>query len=214
MNILCLLFPPKCVLCGMVLPIRKSRAEPCEACLSKIPILREPLVNIVPGLVCLAPLKYTDVVRQGMHGLKFNKRISGIKYFAQLMAQCLKKYGIGDFDAVTWVPVSLARERTRGYDQSELLAGEIAKLIGVKPRRMIYKIRNVKPNSSLKTEEERRANVAGAFKLIPFVNPQNRLLLIDDVFTTGSTIAECSSLLIAGGTKDITVLAVASAHRT
>jgi len=213
MNPLSIIFPPKCVLCGTILLAKEDRAEPCEACLSKLPILKEPRVEIVPGLVCLAPLKYTDNVRQGLHGLKFGRRVTGIKYFARLMVQCLKRYGISDFDAVTWVPVSLARERRRGYDQSELLAHEIAKLIGSKSCRMIYKVRNVKPNSSLKTEEERRANVTGAFRLVPFVNSHDKLLLIDDVLTTGSTIAECSALLTANGTKEIVVLAVASAQR-
>jgi ComF family protein len=214
MTLINLIFPPKCVLCGTVLPLGSPCDEPCETCLKKLPILKEPQISIVPGLVCLAPLKYADNVRQGMHGLKFNRRIMSVKYFARLMVQCLKRYGISEFNAVTWVPVSLSRERKRGYDQSELLAREVAKLIGAKPRRLLLKTRNVKPNSSLKSEEERRANVAGAFRLAPFVKTFDKVLLIDDVLTTGSTIAECSNLLIASGTKDITVLTVAYAERS
>lgn len=212
MKLLNIIFPPKCILCGEALPIKEDHAAPCENCLSGLPLLREPRVSAVPGLVCLAPLKYTDRVRQGLHRLKFRRHIAGVRYFARLMVQCLKRYGISGFDTVTWVPVSLARERKRGYDQSELLAREVAKLIGVKPRRLIYKARNVKPNSRLKTEEERRANVAGAFKPVPFAKTYDKLLLIDDIITTGSTIAECAGLLTLNGTKEIVVLTVASAR--
>ncbi|MCL2081600.1 MAG: ComF family protein [Oscillospiraceae bacterium] len=200
-------------MCGALLPVKGGAAVPCETCLRQLPLLKEPLINAAPGIICLAPLKYTERVRSGIHGLKFHRRVISARYFARLMAECLKRYRLGGFDAVTWVPVSFARRRGRGYDQSELLAREIARLTGTKARGLILKVRNTRPNSRLKTEEERRLNVSGAFRLAPFAKSHGKLLLIDDVVTTGSTIAECAGLLTAGGAGEIVVLAVASAFR-
>lgn len=151
-------------------------------------------------------------MRQGLHGLKFHSRVTGSRYFARLMVQCLRRYALTGFDAVTWVPVSRARERKRGYDQSELLAREVAKIIDVKPRRLIIKSKNTKPNSMLKSEEARRENVAGAFRLAPFAKIGDKILLVDDIITTGSTATACAEVLTLGGAKEIVVLTVAAAR--
>lgn len=212
MNFLNNLYPPKCIFCGVSMPLSAEHGVPCETCLSTLPLLREPRVNAIPGLVCLAPMKYEARVRQGLHGLKFHSRITGARYFARLMVQCLRRYALTGFDAVTWVPVSRARERKRGYDQSELLAQEVAKIIGMKPRKLIIKSKNTRPNSMLKSEEARRENVEGAFRLAPFAKVGDKILLVDDVITTGSTAAACAEVLTLCGAKEIVVLAVAAAR--
>lgn len=216
MRLLNLLFPPKCAFCGEPLRLNADPSSPCVKCLKDLTVLHEPLFGAVPGVMCLAPLKYGGSVRAGVHGLKFRRRTAGVRYFARLMACCLERYDLKDFGAVTWVPVSAARLRTRSYDQSELLAREVARIISVKPRRLLFKPRSTKQNSTLKTEDERMENVRGAFALMPFARVPESVLLIDDVITTGSTAAECAALLREHGAGRIVVLALAqsgSLHR-
>ncbi|MCL1819340.1 MAG: ComF family protein [Oscillospiraceae bacterium] len=213
MSFLNTLFPPKCIFCGELLPPDESYIEPCVKCLSALPLQREPLDGIIPGTVCLAPLKYTDNVRRGLHGLKFGRRLVGVRYFARLMAQCLKRHRFDGFDAVTWVPVSRTRRQHRGFDQAEQLAREVAKLIDVKPRKLLNKTRHTQPNSRLKSKDERQKNVSGVYRPALFAKKYNKVLLIDDIITTGSTITECVSMLKRHGTGEIIVLAAASAVR-
>lgn len=211
MNPLNLLFPPKCVLCGKTLPPSSPHSEPCLKCLRDLPVLSEPMFEI-GGVICLAPLKFGGQARAGILGLKFGNRLSSARYFSKLMARCLKQFGLTDFDAVTWIPVSRARERRRGYNQSELFAREISREINARPRRLLYKTRHTRPNSSLKTAGERRANVSGAFAMLPLRKIAGKdILLIDDVITSGSTVRECANILLANGAAKVVVLAAARA---
>ena len=213
MNVLNLLFPPLCALCGKPLPPRSAYSSPCLECLRDLPVLSEPAFRTETGIACLAPLRFGGQVRNGILGLKFRRRVSCAKYFARLMERCLARYGLSGFNAVTWVPVSRARERRRGYDQSELLAKEISKLINVRARRLLYRKRHTNPNSLLKTAGERRVNVSGAFGIAPFREIVNmNILLIDDVITSGSTAGECARVLLENGAANVTVLAAARAR--
>ena len=119
----------------------------------------------------------------------------------------------GDFDCITWAPVSSLRKLRRGYDQSELIASTVAKELGLPVKRLLKKRRNTRAQSTL-TKEQRRANVLGAYVC---VNKDavcgKRVLLIDDVFTTGATAQECAKVLLTAGAKSVACAAVASASK-
>ena len=110
--------------------------------------------------------------------------------------------------------MSLWRNYWRGYDQARLLAEECAKLWGVPALPVLRKIRNNPPQSTVKTPAERRANVLGAY-IVP--QPQRamgkRFLLIDDVVTTGSTMAACARCLMDAGAESVVCAALAGPVR-
>jgi ComF family protein len=119
----------------------------------------------------------------------------------------LKKY-----DIIVIVPISNQRKRDRGYNQSELIGKEISKIIKVPiAKKVLYKIKNTVPQSYL-NKKQREENAKGVYKAKNISNIYNKkILLIDDIYTTGNTVNECANALIKKGIKrtDIGVLTIA-----
>ena len=117
-----------------------------------------------------------------------------------------------DFDVLTWVTTGYRRRRKRGYDQAKLIAVAVAGELGVKAVRTLKKIRHTPPQSSFSTVAQRRANVLGAYKVIrPEWVRGKRVLVIDDIITTGATASECARVLLTAGAKEVKFAAVAAA---
>lgn len=116
------------------------------------------------------------------------------------------------FDLITWVPVSRLRKLRRGYDQVELLAKYVGAELGMKPVRLLVKIRHNRAQSGIAGQAKRRANVLGAYRM---VNPEQvrgkRILLLDDVITTGATAGECARVLLTAGAKEVHCGCIAAA---
>lgn len=119
----------------------------------------------------------------------------------------LKKY-----DIIIIVPISKHRKKERGYNQSYLIAKEISKIIKIPiAKKILYKIKNTVPQSSL-NRKQREENAKGAYKIRNTTKLYNKkILLIDDIYTTGNTVNECAKVLMHNGVKreDIGVLTVA-----
>ncbi|MBR2309792.1 MAG: ComF family protein [Oscillospiraceae bacterium] len=116
-----------------------------------------------------------------------------------------------DFDVLTWVPVSSLRRLTRGYDQAELIARALGQELGMTPVPGIIKKRHTKPQSGIHDREMRRANVFNAYEGInPSQFAGKRVLLVDDVVTTGSTAAECAKTLLVSGATHVYLVALAA----
>ena len=124
----------------------------------------------------------------------------------------LQTAGLDGMDVLVWVPVSWQRRLARSYDQVELLARVISKELGIPVVRALKKIRHTPPQSSLKTAAERRANVLGAFRVVlPEAVAGKRVILLDDVITTGATLSECGRVLNLAGAAQIHGAALAVA---
>lgn len=205
-----LLFPPKCVFCGKVL--QRGEQEVCGKCEKTLPVIPDNrVVHRGDYGRCAVTFYYEDMVRDGIHALKFGGRRHCAAHFARCMAQTVAEHLGGEFDAVTFVPVSPRRLRQRGYDQSALLAEELAKIWGVEVLPTLKKIRHTRTQSTISAPEERRANVLGAYAPVnPAVIGGKRLLLIDDVLTSGSTLSVCASVLRRAGAESVVCAALAS----
>jgi ComF family protein len=107
---------------------------------------------------------------------------------------------------VTWVPLSSRRRARRGFDQAELLARSVAARRGVAAARLLRRVRDTRAQARLRGADRRRA-LAGAFT--PVRAPPERVLLVDDVLTTGSTVAACAEALVAAGARRVDVLTAA-----
>jgi ComF family protein len=120
---------------------------------------------------------------------------------------------LADFDILTWVPVSPLRRFKRGYDQVELLARALGRELGTEPIRLLRKTRNAPPQSGISGEAARRANVLGAYRVTdPQAIRDKRILLLDDVITTGATASECARTLLTAKAKQVNCAAVARRH--
>lgn len=209
-----LLFPPKCVLCGALL--EKGQTDLCPTCRTDGPECGPSRVKFPFLDSWVAIWHYEGLVRKSIHRFKFRGRRHYAKGYGKLLAMKLAQQHPEGFDILAWVPTGNLRKLTRGYDQVELLANAVGSELGVTPVPLLKKIRNNRPQSSIKGEAQRRANVLGAYRVIdPEKVRDKRIVLLDDVITTGATAGECARVLLTAGAEEIYFGAVACArHKT
>lgn len=206
-----LLFPPKCILCGKVL--KQGEVDLCADCRIHGPECQISKRKLPFLDSWLALWHYEGSVRRSLLRYKFyGKRHYALGY-GRLLAMKILREREGDFDLVSWVPVSKWRRFRRGYDQVELLAKAVCEELGMEPVKCLRKIRHTPPQSGIKGQAQRRANVLGAYQAVEPVNFQGkRILLLDDIITTGSTVGECARVLLTAGAKEIHCAAVAATN--
>ncbi len=207
-----LLYPPKCPFCGRIL--ERGEEGWCSSCREELPWTEPGDAKTVEFCdVCLSPLWYKDGVRKAMHRYKFDGGRGHARLFGQLMAQCLQDCWTEPADLVTWAPLHPKRKRNRGYDQAELLARRVGELTGLPVESTLEKTRVTAVQSQTREDEARRANVQGAYRLRPNLNLEGkRIVLVDDVATSGATLAECASALRQAGAGSIAGLTFARAR--
>ncbi|HSX02833.1 MAG TPA: phosphoribosyltransferase family protein [Candidatus Saccharimonadia bacterium] len=159
-----------------------------------------PLVGVVPAAL------YTGPVRELVLGLKFKRSRASAQLAAELMAVALTRAGAPLADAVTAVPIAPARYRERGYNQAELMARALARRLGLPYRPLLGRVGA--DHQIGRGRHERLDQVRGRFYATRQLNDQ-RLLIVDDVLTTGATLAECSRVLAQAGAGAIWAATVA-----
>ena len=204
-------FPPRCAFCGAIL--EESGDGVCSACRKALPRAAETERKCDFVRAYTAPFYYEEPVRQGMLAYKFRNAPSRGKVFGRMIGEDLLRRGIDGFDLISWVPLSAKRHRRRGYDQARLLAEAAAEALGTTAVPLLRKARDVSPQSRLRTQEERRANISGCYVVRSADAVRGkRILLIDDIITTGSTLSECARMLLTAGAVSVRGAALAC-HR-
>lgn len=207
-----ILFPPKCVLCGKIL--EKEELDLCRECRVDAPEYpnRKEKLQFLDSFA--AVWYYEGSVRKSLLRYKFyNARSFAGPYGRLLAMKILREYPEG-FDVLTWVPVSRLRKFRRGYDQVELLARAVGKELGMTPVPLLRKVRHNRPQSRIHGAEKRRANVLGAYRETDReAIAGKRILLLDDILTTGATAGECARVLLTCGAKEVHCAAVAAARK-
>ena len=237
-GLLNLIFPDACFLCAA--PVARSRdCGICSFCWEKILALRIvppccpscglPLPNFEEGSnhLCVSCIQqsppysgarsfghYSAEVRQVIHGLKFDGRRNLAGLLAPLLASVFfDVWDRSDFDYIAAVPLHPKRRRERGFNQSELLAQELAQCIAIPYLKALKRVRYTPPQVGL-TDSQRRENIRYAFRCnTPQQISRRRILLVDDVMTTGATIAGAAQTLIEAGAGSVSVLTAARAVR-
>ncbi len=157
--------------------------------------------------------KYENVIRSQILSLKFHEKSYNYRTIVYFLEKNKKSFEIlKKYDIIVVVPISKQRLKQRGYNQSELIAKGISKIISVKiQKNIIYKIINTKPQSTL-NKEQRKENVQSAYIAKNIKKAKNKkILIIDDIYTTGNTLNECAKVLVDNGISknDISVLTLA-----
>jgi ComF family protein len=144
-------------------------------------------------------------VRKAIHDLKYGSQLYLRHLVGRWLADALEDPRLSDrrFDAIVPVPLHPARKRERGFNQAELLANEVHQLSGIPLRDLLQRIRYTTTQTQF-DRNERMENLKGAFRLRRGSNVQGcRVLLIDDVLTTGSTLSECAFVLKTAGAASV-----------
>jgi ComF family protein len=161
---------------------------------------------------CISPLAYRGAVPGAVQRYKFLGASAYHESFGLLVAQCIQDHLPEEIDALTWAPLSRRRLRERGYDQAQLLAQKAGKTLHLPVLPTLKKVRHTRPQSRQEDEESRRANALGAYGLCPDAAVEGRrLILVDDVVTSGSTLSECARLLKQAGAAKVWCATLAQA---
>jgi predicted amidophosphoribosyltransferase len=221
-GVLDVLFPPRCAGCG------RGQWPFCPACWSGIAVLDppgclrcgRPLDVAVPRCADCPPspvswsraaFLYDGPVRRSLMSLKFGGLRSRAEALGPWMARALVRSpptSLSESEPVvlTWVPLGRRRRRSRGYDQALALACEVARLTGWPLRRLLDRVAETAPQAR-RSGPQRRLAMRGVFH--PGGRPPARLILIDDVLTSGATAAECARVLRQAGAREVGVLCAA-----
>lgn len=187
--------PPLCPRCGLP----QSGGTLCPACVN--------WQASIDGI--RSPFKFDGVVRQAVHEFKYRN----LRALASPLAQFLAGYVRANplpVDVLVPVPLHPKRLRERGYNQSELLARALGKLVGLPMvGDSLLRRRFVSPQARTASVAERRSNVAGAFSVRGEGFQGKRVLLIDDVATSGATLDACAAALKTGGAASVWGLTLA-----
>lgn len=209
MNLLDIIYPPFCGICGK----GKSAflCKKCEEKLKKEAVWGTDQYEDKYFEKHFYTFKYDGMVRNLLLNYKFNERPYLCKSFVNFLNKYQKMYLQIDFyDIIIPVPISKKRLKTRGYNQSLLIAKGLAKALNIKLLPNIFiKQKDNKPQSEL-NKISREQNVKDAYKLInkdKIIN--KKILLIDDIYTTGSTVNECSKILKQDGAEKVDIYTLA-----
>lgn len=210
-----LIYPPKCTFCQTFLP--NYDVGYCETCQKDLPWLTDSAQALQSGeffTTCVAPLRYEDPVRESFHNYKFRGQRCFSLTYSQLMAQAIHDHLNQDFDLITWAPIHRKRKGKRGYDQSLLLAKPLSRQLKKPLVSTLKKLRNNPAQSTLGTDASvRRGNVLGCYICKkPSAVVGKKILLVDDIHTTGSTLSECTRVLLTAGALEVHCVTLAHAN--
>lgn len=202
-----LLFPPKCMLCHKIISGKEAL---CDACARKVLAQSTNTLRGHHFSRCVAPLTYDGDVRKSIHRYKFGGNAFYAETYAMLMAACVRRELHGEFDLITFVPISRRRKRKRGYDQSKLLAEHVSMALRKPMVAALVKVKDMPAQSSLLDADQRRKNVAGVYQALAEEQyAGKRVLLVDDIVTTGATLEECSKMLVKAGAANVVCVTLA-----
>ena len=207
-----LLFPPKCVLCGKLLSVRQT--DLCRDCREKTEVFSHSEEH--PYRHKWISVWYSEgKVRESLLRFKFGGARSYAEAYGRLLSMTIVRDGLAEEPFVlSWIPVSRKRAWKRGYDQVRLIAERVSRELGVELVPTLKKVRDNPAQSGMGDAAARRANVSGVYRA---VNADcfsgKRVLLLDDIMTTGATAGECARVLLTAGAEKVDCAVVAAVRQ-
>lgn len=189
---------PWCIRCGRSVETAGERCSDCRT-------IRRDFTRAYSAHL------YEGVIKECVHLIKYRGKEGLSRVLSRFMIDFVNANPetVDAVDAIVPVPLSATKLRERGYNQSELLAQGLSRAFNLPLIPALVKTRSAKAQSGLK-KDERMRNVRGAFGVRHGAPVRGKkILIVDDVFTTGSTLNECASALLGAGARDICALTLA-----
>lgn len=216
-------FPEKCRDCGEIIPISKDRCDCslidrtrlsdycCEHCGSEKELCTCHLTSSPFLIHITAPFLYSGTTRKRLQDFKFNGKTDEAEFFGREMSRRFSRiYPNAKADYVTFVPSTEEKQKSRGYNQSELLANVIGKELETDVATLLFKTRETHDQHSL-MQFDRLTNLNNAFSPNEKYDIREKtVILVDDIKTTGTTLKMCSNVLYACGAREVFCLCAAT----
>lgn len=207
-----LLYPPICGICNKI-----NKKNLCTRCIqnlrpyeiNKIEDYRNDETKYFDYLV--KTFKYEDIIRNKIIDYKFNEKAYLSKTFEKMITKNEKIYSfLKKYDIILYVPMFKKRKLERGYNQTEIIAKQLGKNLGISlEKNNLIKLIDTKKQSTL-TKLERAENVKNVFAIQkPDRIINKNIIIFDDIYTTGNTVNECSKILKKAGAGEIAVITIA-----
>ncbi|NLK98517.1 MAG: ComF family protein [Epulopiscium sp.] len=225
-----LIYPPRCIFCTSIIPIQEERGI-CRVCKDTLPFIEgkvcqkcgKPIQDSKERTTCFDCVKNTPVydkgwavfiyegmVKEAIYRFKYGGHKEYGKYLGKLMADRIRnQISEEGFDVIIPIPIHKNRKRKRGYNQAEELAKAISRELGIPMDvAILTRVKETKPQSGLSIMQ-RQNNLKKAFKIADTINlDQMKILLVDDIYTTGTTMNYCAGLLKERGAKKVCFLSL------
>lgn len=210
-QILNLIYPPKCGICGKL--DQNYLCSKCKKILENEAIwqIKENKNPYIYFKELISIFPYENIIRETILDYKFNEKSYLYKTFTNFLIKNQKVFEkIKSYDTIVPVPISRKRKKERGYNQSLLISKEISKKADIElVDNCLYKIKNTIEQSKL-NQEEREKNAQNVYELKNKQILENKkILLLDDIYTTGNTVNSCCEVLMQANPKQIGVLVLA-----
>ncbi len=222
-DILNFFFPPLCLICENL----KEDKFFCKSCLelilrSKIhPPFCKKCGRSLKGHKCSIKLKYidevyaifnyNDIIKELIESYKFRRYTKISEFFVPFVIERIEKV-LPPFDVIIPVPLHPSKERERGFNQNVLILESVKKIFKINYRNdILIRLKPTRPQSRIKEFKKREENVWDAFKVIKSNEVKyKRILLFDDVLTSGKTLEECAKVLKLKGSEKVFALSIAT----
>lgn len=206
---LSLIYPATCGFCNKI--CKDYICKKCEIELKKfkIDLITKPKNKYFDE--CFYLFKYQGQIRHIIIDYKFQEKSYLYKTFSKIILKNKKACGfLKKYDIIVAVPIHKKRKNKRGYNQTELITRDIAKKINIEFKsNLLIKSKNTIPQSKL-NKIDRIKNVQNAFLVNKKIDIKNKnIVIIDDIYTTGSTLNECSKILKHAGANKIGIFTIA-----
>lgn len=199
-TILDIIYPPsnRCIICNS-----EDFIGICPYCKSKIKRVENQNDILSYGY-------YGGILKELILAFKYDKNFTAGNVISELLLNLIYENNI-EFDEICYVPMSKSSVKKRGFNQCEVIAKNLSKLLDIPVNDSLIKIKDTREQKSL-SKEERYKNIKGAFKVKKNNIENKRVLLVDDVVTTGATLLECKKILKKCDVAEITILTIAKSH--
>lgn len=183
---------PFCKKCGK--PLEDTRQEYCGDCMKKSHSFRQGRAVFI----------YQNGMKKSLYRFKYSNRREYAAFYAQHAVRLHGDWILRtQAEAIIPIPMYIGKKRQRGYNQAEVFARELGKRLGIPVDvKLVRRIRDTIPQKEL-NDKERHQNLKKAFQLTEDIVRYKRVLLVDDIYTTGSTMDEVSDVLLLHGVRDV-----------
>lgn len=226
-DIVGLLFPRRCPVCHEVVEERGEQV--CRICRTRLPYVREPFClkcgkpllteereycgdcRRKKHMYCKgrAPFVYDRLMRESVARYKYGGRREYAAFYAEeILRTCAREAVRWNAHALVPIPLHPSRRRKRGYNQAALLARELSRRCGIPTdEKLLFRTKKTRAQKDL-NDQERLANLKNAFSVREGSVPYKNIILIDDIYTTGSTIDEAARVLLENGAQSVFFLCI------